>query len=149
MNNPCLIVDVNVAARVLLADDDPDFRDIYDCLFKNKQPKVRLAYSSVFVKDCGNQSVNRMLTKLDQQGRAMKIDDELVEKELEIVTQIGLCKSNDEHIIALARAGKVRLLCSHDNALQSDFKNKSLLDNPRGKVYKNRRHKRLLEEFCR
>lgn len=47
----------------------------------------------------------------------------------------GVCKSNDEHIIALAQIKRVRLILTADKNLQEDFKNRKLIDNPRGKVY--------------
>ena len=43
------------------------------------------------------------------------------------------CRSNDEHIIALAIISGARLLYSHDRDLQSDFK--SLLPGLSGKVF--------------
>ena len=70
----------------------------------------------------------------------------------------GMCKSDDPHVIALAKIGGGRLLYSNDTALRDDFKNRYLIDKPRGKVYStriNRRfsdsHKRLLArtDLCR
>ncbi len=145
----CIIVDVNVASKVLLTPDDPDFRDVYISLFKNKKPKASLVYGGKLLDEYSrNLAVRRMLAILDRAGRTRKIDDDAVEKEIEIVIQIGSCISNDKHIIALARVGNTRLLCSHDKALHADFTNKALLDKPRGKVYQNRGHKKLLERFC-
>ena len=43
--------------------------------------------------------------------------------------------SDDPHILALAQVSGARLLYSNDSKLQKDFKSKSLIDNPRGKVY--------------
>lgn len=146
----CLIVDVNVASKVLLTPDDPDFRDVHTSLFKNKKPKASLVYGGKLVDEYSrNLAVRRMIAVLDRAGRTRKIDNDSIEKEIEIVIQTGLCISNDKHIIALARVGKVRLLCSHDKALHTDFTNKALLDKPRGKVYQNRRHQKLLEKFCK
>ena len=47
----------------------------------------------------------------------------------------GAVKSDDPHIIALAQVSGARLLYSNDKSLQQDFKNKDLINNPRGKVY--------------
>ena len=47
----------------------------------------------------------------------------------------GGFKSNDLHILALAKVSGARLLYSNDKNLQQDFKNKKLIDQPRGKVY--------------
>ncbi len=69
----------------------------------------------------------------------------------------GKCASNDLHVLALAQASGARLLYSNDRALQRDFKNKNLIDRPRGKVYSTLwylsvedNHKRLLrnEDLC-
>ena len=70
----------------------------------------------------------------------------------------GGYKSDDPHVLALAQIGEVRLLYSNDGDLQQDFGNKSLIDNPRGKVYSTRKsksftttHKSLLrrKDICR
>ena len=68
------------------------------------------------------------------------------------------CRSDDPHILALAQVSDVRLLYTNDGDLQQDFGNKSLIDNPRGKVYSTRRtrnftatHKGLLSrtDLCK
>lgn len=61
------------------------------------------------------------------------------------------CKSDDSHIIALARISGARLLYSHDKRLHEDFKNKDLLDQPRGKIYSDVSHQSLLNQrdLCR
>ena len=51
---------------------------------------------------------------LDRAGRTQRCDDDSVEAETQAVKDMALCRSNDEHIIALARVSKARLLCSHD-----------------------------------
>ena len=68
-------------------------------------------------------------------------------------------RSDDPHVLALAQISGARLLYSNDAKLQQDFKNKSLIDSPRGKVYSTRlqnkdfrsSHKQLLEkrDLCR
>ncbi len=68
----------------------------------------------------------------------------------------NLCRSNDWHIIALAQLSGARLLYSSDRDLHADFKNKALVDNPRGKIYPtglgdDKARKRLLgtRDLCR
>lgn len=70
----------------------------------------------------------------------------------------GACRSNDAHVIALAQISGARLLYSNDYNLQQDFRDKALIDNPRGKVYTtnenrefNQTKRRLLNqrEICR
>lgn len=50
-------------------------------------------------------------------------------------------KSNDPHVLALAQASGARLLYCNDKTLQQDFKNKKLIDQPRGKVYSTNEYK--------
>ena len=59
------------------------------------------------------------------------------------------CVSNDHHIMALAQLSGSRLLYSHDKKLHQDFKNKDLIDSPRGKIYTSSKHKQLLTRVHR
>ena len=54
----------------------------------------------------------------------------------------GACRSNDTHVIALARVGGARLLFTNDGELQKDFRNSGLIRDPRGKVYTTRLRRR-------
>ncbi|MBR1235042.1 hypothetical protein [Bradyrhizobium sp. AUGA SZCCT0182] len=56
------------------------------------------------------------------------------------------CISNDQHVIALARASGARILFSKDEPLHADFKNKAMIDQPRGKIYTCKDHERVLDE---
>ena len=68
-----------------------------------------------------------------------QVDDEAVNLETARLTDEKACRSNDAHVIALAAVGGARLLYTNDRRLQSDFKNRQLIDNPPGKVYSTRR----------
>ena len=68
-------------------------------------------------------------------GLATRVGDEAVEAETVRLTERKACGSNDEHVIALAVIGAARLLYSNDRKLQSDFKDRRLIDRPPGKVY--------------
>ena len=66
--------------------------------------------------------------------------------------------SDDPHVLALAQVSGARLLYSNDYNLQKDFKSKSLIDSPRGKVYTtnagkefSKVHQRLLgrKDLCK
>jgi hypothetical protein len=84
--------------------------------------------------------VLNVIALLAQSGRAIRVDDALINAELAKIK--NLCTSNDEHVIALARADRqrARVLCTNDQALRTDFKNKTLIDNPRGTIYSPTRH---------
>jgi hypothetical protein len=64
--------------------------------------------------------------------------------EEEKVKKRGYCTCDDEHIIALALVSRARLLCSNDQNLVEDFTNRKIINKPRGKVYKNSKHKHLI-----
>lgn len=75
--------------------------------------------------------------------RLRLVKDEVVRTETRRLEAAGSCKSNDAHVIALARGGGARLLYANDQALQDDFINPSLINQPRGKVYTTHVHKRF------
>jgi hypothetical protein len=56
---------------------------------------------------------------------------------------LAIVRSNDVHILASAIESGCRLLFSDDGDLITDFKNTRLIS-PKGKVFKDERHKRLL-----
>jgi len=93
-------------------------------------------------------NIKRILFRFDQAGIAKKFPDADVDNETDIVKKMKVCLSDDEHIIALARVSKARLLCSEDTLLHRDFKNKKLIDSPRGKIYQTRKHIPILNENC-
>jgi len=95
-----------------------------------------------------NNAIRRLLASLDRAGSAKQIPDSLVDSEERVVEALGVCKSDDPHVIALARAARVRLLCTLDENLQQDFRCKQLVDRPRGHIYKNSGHKHLLKTHC-
>lgn len=53
-------------------------------------------------------------------------------------------RSDDPHVLALARATGVRLLYTGDPGLIADFKDKKFIDQPRGKVYSSAANAQLL-----
>lgn len=44
-------------------------------------------------------------------------------------------KSDDEHTLALAKISGARLLFTEDRDLMTDFRNKLIIDSPRGRIY--------------
>ena len=69
-----------------------------------------------------------------QAGRAIRIPDSVVdaaEAELQSVDT----RSNDKHVLALARVSGARLLFTNDRALQDDFRNPRIVPGVRGRIY--------------
>ena len=89
-------------------------------------------------------------------GRMSTEDRSKIEAKAEELIAEGGYKSNDPHVLALALISGARLLYSNDNSLQRDFKSKTLIDNPRGKIYStlkskeftSTRQKQLRQTVC-
>lgn len=71
-------------------------------------------------------------------GRARTVDDNAVEFETVFLRGQRICKSNDVHVLALARVSGARLLFTNDGNLQRDFGDPKIIRNPRGSVYSTR-----------
>ena len=77
-----------------------------------------------------------------QAGIVRRVDDDEVDKQAEQLSQQNVCKSNDVHVLALARISGARLLFTNDRALQIDFGNSDIIyGNARGRIYTTRRTK--------
>jgi hypothetical protein len=83
----------------------------------------------------GYQRFEMWLRVASRLGRAIRIADETVDTEAESLRNDGICRSNDEHVLALARVSGARLLFTNDGYLQGDFKNPEIIDGVRGRVY--------------
>ncbi len=138
----CAIVDANVAGRFFSRPPDPELLPLWKWINDGK---------SVLVVG------GRLRDELEAIGRAAEqiriwaqaglvgfVAPEEVEAETASVASMGLCVSDDEHIIALARVSGTRLLCSEDRDLHTDFRNRDLIREPRGAVYQNASHVHLL-----
>lgn len=77
------------------------------------------------------------------------IADEQVESETRKLREQRICKSNDKHVLALARVSGTHLLFTNDQALQDDFKNKNIINNPPGQIYTTARHKDIQKKAHR
>ena len=58
----------------------------------------------------------------------------------------GKLRSNDSHVLALARVSGARLLYTKDSDLITDFKDHRLISNPRGKIYSGAANADLLAD---
>lgn len=151
----CAIVDASVVREVFNHTDQPPAgKGFFDWIDRGRGHLVvggklgeELEASSRFKK---------WARSARQSGRLIRVDDGKVNAKTEKLERSRTCRSNDAHVIALAHIGRVRLLYSNDRDLQDDFKDKDLIDKPRGKVYSTGvneeftdAHKRLLQKaYC-
>ena len=139
----CIIVDANVDHEVFSDDDqasdagrivrnwisDGSNRLVFGG--RNKEELFRRGESKRWVK------------RLWDAGRARQITTAEIDAEWSRLCEAGPMRSNDAHIIALARASGARTLFSHDNGLMQDFKDARFLE-PKGWVFSRAGHRKVL-----
>jgi hypothetical protein len=140
----CVIIDANLVSQVFRENPNKDFASVLDWL-RNPKKKGQLVYGGRLAKEMSEVRRTRgYLAQLRRIGRAREFtDDDLTSEEL-LISRTGLCRSNDPHVVALARVSGARTLCSLDGALGHDFKNLRLISKPKGCIYKNATHSDLL-----
>lgn len=137
----CLIVDANLASLVF--GDDPDFAPVRDWLDQQRGGCLVLGGHLAAELD-RIAKARRYVLQLLRAGIARQVPAEEVAREEAKVAATGFCESNDSHVVALARVSGARTLCTHDRALQRDFRYQHLISKPRGSVYQRPTHARLL-----
>ena len=140
MFDVCLIVDANVGPTYLAQPSAV----IAWLLGERGNPKL-VAAGKLLEELALNASVRRRLVTLEQAGRLRSADGEKLRMEERRLRADGRCTSNDHHVLALAIVSGARTIATNDNALATDFKNKRIIDQPRGSIYPNpEKHGRLL-----
>ena len=82
--------------------------------------------------------------ELNRAGRAALVDEAAIHAAVDSALATGAVRSNDAHVLGLARASGARCLCTSDDTLIADFKDKLIVDKPRGRVYQVACHAQLL-----
>jgi hypothetical protein len=141
----CLIIDVNVVHKFFPTPAE-DFKPIHRAIADGR---AKVVYGGELTREYRKMDAfRRFLLRLDQQGSTRQVADSRVDAETKRLAEGSFCVSDDPHIIALALVGAVRLLCSEDDKLATDFTNPALLRNPQGNVYKRAEHAPLLHKHC-
>jgi hypothetical protein len=140
----CVIVDANIASLVFRRQPHNDFLPVFRWLYSPRADGC-LVFGGQLASELRRVRGGRTyLVQLSRAGRARQIPDAQVDAEEQCVVETGLCRSDDPHVVALARVSGARTLCSHDRDLQRDFKHRALISDPRGKVYQKPGHADLL-----
>ena len=138
----CVIVDASVAGRVFSVPHELDFVPLWRWLEKEDG---KLVYGGRLTEELDRlPKSKRLLAEMKRGGRALQFPRRDVDEEEQAVGRLRLCRSNDPHVIALARVSGARVLCTNDRTLESDFTNLRLVSSPKGKIYKNASHARVL-----
>ena len=152
----CGIVDANVANEVFGDERPPAGEHFFEWLASLRGQLVvggrlrrELSRDHRFLQWFGNAV---------RYGRARSMEDADVEARTDELRRGDMCRSDDEHVLALALVSGARLLYTNDAALIRDFKNREIVGNPVGKIYTTARsnsvtaaHRRLLADrtLCR
>ena len=143
----CAILDANVAGQVFGADRPAAGQAFFEWIDSGRG---RLVVGGKLRRELdGNRAFRDWRLQAVLAGRIRLLNDEEVDGRARQLKQEGKCRSDDEHVVAVALLGGARLLYSNDDALQKDFGNKDLIDRPRGKVYSTQRHNHLRPEHRR
>ena len=137
----CAIVDANVAHKVFGKDRPEAGKAFFDWL--NSGSGILVVGGELRRELYREGNFLDWLPEATKSGRVRQRDDQKIDEETKRLADEGLCKSNDPHVIALARIGGTRLLYSDDRALHKDFKNPDLIDDPRGVVYSTMRSDKM------
>ena len=135
----CLIIDVNVASDFV--GPKPAAVPVLKWLLGKGG---HIALGGKLADEYRKSTLRGLWAELSRKGSVKLFKDNLVDAEQQTVEDTKLCKSDDPHIIALARLSGCRLVFTRDKPLHADFKNKDLINKPRGFVYTDDTHAPLL-----
>lgn len=136
----CIVIDTNKLAEFFEAPASEDAAPIHKWL----SGRGLLVFG---VGGCFGEigpRLRRRLRDLVRAGRARPVPAAKLDKDVRALQGTGQLRSNDSHILALARASGARVLYTADKDLIVDFKNAHLVGHPRGKVYSGAANARLL-----
>ncbi len=137
----CLIIDTNVFGD-FLANKSQDMQCIHDWL-KAGKGKLSITNEGIYGKEFKPYSTREIMKVYDQKGLLKKCNVQeyhKAEKKFKNMKTHGIkikgekIRSDDLHVLALAEVGNVKILCTQDIALMSDFKRLTS-----GKIYKNKK----------
>lgn len=131
----CIIVDANQLGRFLAEPPDSDATPIRQWLDRSRGGGV-LVYSTSgkFAKEIGPKARIK-LANYARAGKARLVPADRLAEEEERLRTSGQLRSDDAHVLALARESRARVLFTADQDLIADFTDHRLITNPRGKVY--------------
>ena len=128
----CTILDANAVGEVFGKRRPPAGEQFFDWL---QAPSARLAVGGRLYDELANHGkFEKWAEAAIADGRLRRFPREKVEAEEKGLPKTRI-KSNDSHVIALARVSGARILYSDDSDLRDDFRNLSLVPRPKGRLY--------------
>lgn len=142
----CAIVDVNVSHEVFGSGRPEAGERFFKWL---NSGSMRLVVGRRLLDELKNGRAQEWIRQAILAGTVRQETASTVDKREEILLQGERCRSNDTHVIALAQISGARLLYSNDKDLHADFKNKLLINEPRGKIYSTNEDKSFTDSYAR
>lgn len=151
----CAILDANVVHEVFSNNRPPAGTAFLDRI---NTGNLRLVVGGKLLDELGqNSNFQGWLQQAALAGIVQTVNAQAIDAQCTVLRRSGSCRSNDLHVIALAQLSRARLLYSNDLPLHQDFKDRTLINQPRGKVYSTRTggqlerpHRQLLmRNLCR
>lgn len=130
----CAIVDNNVRHEVFGSAPTEAGQYFLDWL---ERGDGMLAVGGRLLRDelSGYQNFNVWLVQALLAGQARRVNDGEVDAATEKLKRLRICRSDDEHVLALAQVSGARLLYSNDRELQRDFRDRQIIEGARGRIY--------------
>ena len=132
----CGILDANVAGDVFGSNSTDAGDTFFDWI--NSGVGCLVVGGKLWDELITNGNFLEWASDAERAGRLRRVSKSAVDARTSEIIAQGVCRSNDEHIIALAQVGGVRLLYTDDGDLTADFRDRRLISNPRGRVYPHR-----------
>ena len=131
----CIIVDANKLGEFLANPPNDDAVPIREWL-ERRNGAGMLVYSTggKFDGEVGRRARTK-LADYARAGKARLVPSHRFSDDADRLRASGRLRSDDPHVLALARASGARLLYTGDQNLIADFKDRNLIRDPRGKVY--------------
>ncbi len=129
----CAIIDNDVVHQLFGANPTPPALYFLQWLGR-RNGGIIVAGGRLYGELTRNPKFLQFFTDRFRAGRARRIDTPLVDA-AEADLQAMPTRSNDTHVLALARVSGARLLFTNDRALQDDFTDRHIIAGTRGRVY--------------
>lgn len=143
----CIIIDTNKLHDFLT--ETKEAKPIRNWII-TKGGKIVYSTYGTLGQELKSQKAEIRFQDMSRSGQATFIQNHKVEAEQDRLEKSGNCRSNDAHVLALAKASGARLLYTGDRDLIADFKDKKIINRPGGRIYSDARNKDLLTaNVCR
>jgi hypothetical protein len=134
----CLIVDKNAAHKFT---QSPVGKEITLLVAEIDKKKIKIATGGRNRIELVDTKIRDWIVERVRRGDVRFYPDTLIANEEMRVVALGMCTSDDPHVIALANISGAKLLFTFDKALQVDFKAMAS-----GRTYNRVSHKHLIRK---